>query len=242
VKMYGVPADGVPKWHAGMECEEGGSDDPFIKRITAELGSAAQPEWSCAGCGDKFGQPLLSRDGVYFRGIEACLEACRKSSADVSRAMSELNASTPHGDWLLEIFGKLNASLLKFVQNGTKGELLQSKADLSSVLGELEAHLERYGNGGSGLLTGPKWHLLDCLIAPLVHRCSASLSYFEGSPLPGSAVNEYMALVCTEERWLASVATHDAAEASSSYIESLRLGLGKNVRPKKRRQSASICI
>ena len=228
VKMYGVPADGVPKWHAGTECEEGGSDDPFIKRITAELGSAAQPEWSCAGCGDKFGQPLLSRDGVYFRGIVACLEACRKSSADVSRAMSELNASTPHGDWLLEIYGKLNAALLKFVQNGTKGELLQSKADLSSVLGELETHLERYGNGGSGLLTGPKWHLLDCLIAPLVHRCSASLSYFEGSPLPGSAVNEYMALVCTEESWLASVATHDAAEASSSYIESLRLGLGKN--------------
>ena len=70
-KMYGVPADGVPMWHAGTKCEVGGSDDPFIKRITAELGNAAQPEWSCAGCGDKVRSKRRER-GARSKATNSC--------------------------------------------------------------------------------------------------------------------------------------------------------------------------
>lgn len=68
------------------------------------------------------------------------------------------------------------------------------------------------------------------------------MSYFEGAPLPGVSLNVYLTLVCTNERWLRAVATSDGAEASAVYMESLRIALGKNVCPKKRRQSANICI
>ena len=164
------------------------------------------------------------------------------SPSDVSAANSEIISNANDLLRSLQMYGKLNRALIHFVQNGTKGEMVQSKADLVAVLGELDSHLDRYSKGGTALLAGATWNLLDCLIAPLVHRSSAVLSNFEGSPLPGSALNDYMTKVCSDERWIGAEATGDAAEASAAYVESLRLGLGKNVRPKKRRQSANICI
>ena len=102
-KIYGVPADNIPQWHAGIKCDEGRSDVPALRKVTDELAKTEQPDWGCVGCGDKFGQPLMRRGGVYYRGIEACFEAFKKSSDDASKDMSKLNYSTPHSDWLLEV-------------------------------------------------------------------------------------------------------------------------------------------
>ncbi|GMH93841.1 hypothetical protein TrVE_jg1886 [Triparma verrucosa] len=239
IKNYGLSIDHMPPWQKTVACSQLFTQDSSLKKLVSEAGGCMGKGVECEGWAEAFGKPLICKDGIYYRGIESCMEICRNMK---TREFTNLLADSPHIDWLSRTYSAINSALLTFTKKGTKAEMQAGKEALSKVLKDLDGHLERYGNGGTNFLTGKDWHLIDCLLAPLLHRASCSLSYFEGAPLPGSSLNAYLTMICSSERWTKASATMDAAEASAVYMESLRIALGKNVRPKKRRQSANICI
>jgi len=134
-------------------------------------------------------------------------------------------------------------SINKYVRlEDNQGSMDRNKKDLKESLLNFNEHLEMNGGGKKFLVHDNELHLLDCLLGPLLHRCSCLFGYFEGTPIGGRALNEYLTKICCSETWISCVKTREAGKTNLAYLETMRMILGKKIRPKKRRASASICI
>merc|ERR1712070_1191928 len=102
------------------------------------------------------------------------------------REWESMSRDTPHFEYLMELHSNLILSINKYVRlEDNQAAMDKNKKNLKEVLLNANEHLSTYNGDNSFLVYPDSLHLLDCLIGPLLHRCSCLFGYFEGKPVGG---------------------------------------------------------